>query len=91
MGGIPCWSGEQCEEEKGTETKCYQLTVTPILHPLASLGTGQVVEELGVKLSLGVERKWVLSCSSLFFGERGNVAWYSFHHPTLFLIVNELN
>lgn len=64
---IPYWSREQCEEEKATEMKCYQLTVTPILHPLVCLGRGQVVEELGVKLSLGVEGKWVLSCSSLVF------------------------
>lgn len=55
VGGTPFWSREQCEEEKATEMKCYQMTVTPILHALVSLGTGQVVKELGVKLSLGVE------------------------------------
>lgn len=91
LGGIPCWRREQHEEEKATEMKCYQLTVTPILHDLVSLRTGQVAKELGVKLSLGVEGKWVLSCSSLVLGGRRECGVVFFHHPTLFLIFNELN
>lgn len=39
------------------ETKCYEQTATPILHLPVVLG-GEMVEKLGVKLSLGKRERW---------------------------------
>jgi len=40
------------EEEGAAETRCDELTVTPIPHPPAPLG-GSELEKSGVELSLG--------------------------------------
>ena len=42
-------AGEECEEEKVAEMKCYELTTTPISHTPAPL-RGEKLEELEVKL-----------------------------------------
>lgn len=42
-------AGEQHEEERAAEGKCYELTATPIRHPPEPLSSGEAVEKSRMK------------------------------------------
>jgi len=82
MGGTPCWEEEQCDEEGVAETKCYKVTMTPILHLYLPAAQVEEVEESGVKVGLRRRRGW----------EEGAYTFVCIsQYPTLFSTGNKLH
>lgn len=62
--------------------RCYRLAAVPIAHPpCATLGRNEV-EELGVKLTLGIRKGW---------GDGAFAFVFISYYPTFLLIGNKLN
>lgn len=71
----PHAGAEQCEDEGAADTKCYEVTTTPIPH-LPVLLPGEEVEEPGVKSRLGREWGKVVVMVVLFV--RFGLVWFVF-------------